>query len=214
MDSQLLIRNEIVIMVFYLIWFLVIKYNLKITYNKWNMVGLLCFGSIMNVITVITGITPMSGFHLKIDISTININLINGIGEMLNEGMFGVYNIVGNVLLFMPVGFLVPLICNRYNSFLKVTLFGFLISLFVECWQLFLFRGSDVVDLVLNTLGTMLGYFIYCLCKKMFFRFVMKFSSEQYSLQKIEEAGTVFSAIVPIVIAISLGFLDRVIYGI
>lgn len=76
-------------------------------------------------------------------------------------------NLVGNFAMFIPTGVMTPMIYKNINSFQKVVLTGFLLSLGIEIIQLpFAVRASDVDDLILNTLGCMAGYGIYALIKK------------------------------------------------
>ena len=89
-----------------------------------------------------------------------------------------VINIIGNVAVFMPFGFLGPVMYREqrkdvvfrghyFRSMLFVTLLGFLFSLGVETVQLVTKVGCfDVDDLLLNTSGVILGYIIYYICKK------------------------------------------------
>jgi len=79
-----------------------------------------------------------------------------------------VINFLGNIVIFMPIGFMVPLLWMRFNRFWKVSLFGFTISFFIETVQLTQMRSSDIDDLWLNTLGCMFGYTIYLVTKKVF----------------------------------------------
>jgi len=75
-------------------------------------------------------------------------------------------NLIGNIAMFIPTGVMTPLIYKKINSFKKVVLTGFLISLAIEIIQLpFAVRASDVDDLILNTLGCMAGYWIYVLVR-------------------------------------------------
>ena len=67
-------------------------------------------------------------------------------------------NIFGNVLAFMPFGFLLPLIWKNFRNAKKVVLMGFLMSLAIEICQLFNIRTTDIDDLLMNTLGTLVGY--------------------------------------------------------
>lgn len=69
-------------------------------------------------------------------------------------------NALLNVLLFLPLGGFLPLLWKEFRSFRRTVLFGFSLSLFIEVLQLFTFRASDVNDLLTNTLGTALGYFL------------------------------------------------------
>ncbi|MCG7335576.1 VanZ family protein [Sporosarcina sp. ACRSM] len=78
-----------------------------------------------------------------------------------------IINFLGNIVIFMPIGFLVPLLWRAFNRFWKTTLFGFCISFFIETMQLTQARSSDIDDLWLNTTGTMLGYGLYVVAKKL-----------------------------------------------
>ena len=79
-----------------------------------------------------------------------------------------IINFLGNICIFMPIGFMIPLLWGRFNRFWKVSLMGFGISLFIETVQLTQNRSSDIDDLWLNTFGSMIGYVIYFLLKKRF----------------------------------------------
>ncbi len=73
-----------------------------------------------------------------------------------------VLNIIGNVVGFMPFGFFLPLLSAKERRLLMVLLLTFELSLTVEVIQLFTGVGSfDVDDLMLNTLGGVLGYGCY-----------------------------------------------------
>lgn len=65
-----------------------------------------------------------------------------------------------NVILFLPMGFLLPVIWERFRSAKNTILAGFLISLSIECLQMFTFRVTDINDLITNTLGTALGFLL------------------------------------------------------
>lgn len=78
-------------------------------------------------------------------------------------GYFAVVsNLLGNVVGFIPFGFMLPCISRRTRGFLLITLSGFNLSLCVECIQLVSRVGSfDVDDMILNTLGTAIGYVVF-----------------------------------------------------
>ncbi len=87
--------------------------------------------------------------------------------------LFFLINLVGNVVVFMPFGFLVPVMYREqrkdvvyrghyFRSMLFVLLLGFLFSLVIEFIQLVTKVGCfDVDDLLLNTSGVLLGYIIF-----------------------------------------------------
>ncbi|MBQ8559571.1 MAG: VanZ family protein [Tyzzerella sp.] len=73
-------------------------------------------------------------------------------------------NLLGNILIFLPFGFFMPM-ASRYRSFLTTSIYSLALSLVVELSQLFLKVGCfDVDDLLLNTIGGMLGYITFTVC--------------------------------------------------
>lgn len=66
-----------------------------------------------------------------------------------------------NVVLFLPFGFLSPWFCDRMTGWRQVLAGGFGISLLVEITQLLNTRSTDVDDLLLNTLGALVGWGLY-----------------------------------------------------
>ena len=75
-----------------------------------------------------------------------------------------------NILMCVPLGFLLPLIWKKYRNILKTTLFGFCFSLLIELSQLITTRATDIDDLVANTFGTIIGYIIWIIFSKIFFK--------------------------------------------
>ena len=80
-------------------------------------------------------------------------------------GIFATVTILlGNILIFLPFGFFMPM-ASRYRSFLATSMYSLALSLIVELSQLFLKVGCfDVDDLLLNTIGGMLGYITFTVC--------------------------------------------------
>ena len=75
-------------------------------------------------------------------------------------------NVIGNTVMFIPSGIVLPIIYRKLNNFWKVLAAGALISLCIEIIQLpFSVRASDVDDLILNVLGVAIGYGIYSAVK-------------------------------------------------
>jgi glycopeptide antibiotics resistance protein len=71
----------------------------------------------------------------------------------------------GNVLLFVPLGFLLPLLLPRMARPWRVLAAGAGVSLLVELEQLTMpgVRRADVNDLLMNVAGTALGWLLYAL---------------------------------------------------
>lgn len=71
-------------------------------------------------------------------------------------------NVVGNMVAFMPCGFFLPIVSRRSKKCYNATWLCFGLSLCIETVQLIFKVGSfDVDDLLLNTLGGVLGYLCY-----------------------------------------------------
>ncbi len=75
-----------------------------------------------------------------------------------------IINLAGNVLLFIPPGWVLPHIWSRFRNFFRF-FFSCLGAIFaVEAIQLVTLLGSfDVDDVILNMLGTLIGYLAYML---------------------------------------------------
>ncbi len=79
------------------------------------------------------------------------IDIINGSAAyMINTSL--------NILLFMPMGFLLPVIWKEYRSLKKTIFMGAAVSILIELLQIFTFRLTDIDDVITNTFGTLLGY--------------------------------------------------------
>ena len=77
-----------------------------------------------------------------------------------------IFNVFGNILMFVPTGILLPVLYKRLDTFFKVAGTGFLMSLTIEILQLpFADRTSDVDDLILNTLGVVTGYVLFVIVR-------------------------------------------------
>ena len=73
-----------------------------------------------------------------------------------------IWNVVGNAAMFIPSGIVLPIAYRQLNSFPRVVAAGAFISLCIEVIQLpFYSRASDIDDLIMNTLGVIVGYGIY-----------------------------------------------------
>jgi glycopeptide antibiotics resistance protein len=76
-------------------------------------------------------------------------------------------NLGGNVVGFMPFGFFLPIVSRRGRKWYNTFFLGFFLSLCIEVTQLVFKVGSfDVDDLLLNTIGGILGFFCYRLVQK------------------------------------------------
>ncbi|AMA52445.1 VanZ family protein [Bacillus inaquosorum] len=106
--------------------------------------------------------------------------------DVYHEGLqyYVIRSIGGNLILFLPVGLLFPLLFKKLNNVKRILLTGFFISLFIELAQLSIsvyirsvYRSFDVDDLILNTLGTVIGYWLFFILSMFYKRVTYRFKS-------------------------------------
>ena len=77
---------------------------------------------------------------------------------------WAVINFFGNVIMFLPLGFLPPLLWSWARKLSRTLLFSIGVMTVVEALQMLLRVGvCDVDDLILNTLGAAIGYGCYAI---------------------------------------------------
>lgn len=98
------------------------------------------------------------------------MNLVPFIDVAAGRGDF-FRQVVLNIIMTIPFGFLFPLTRNRTAEFSRTLLFCFLMSLGIELLQPLVngFRFSDNTDLITNVIGGMLGYVFYIIFKPVTF---------------------------------------------
>lgn len=92
-------------------------------------------------------------------------------GDVLFMFSILIRNVGGNIILFMPLGFLAPLLWTKFRQFKNSMAAGFIGSISVELLQFLestiggMDRMTDIDDVILNVLG----------CNKVIFRVVDTF---------------------------------------
>ena len=83
---------------------------------------------------------------------------------LLNSGIrahirMAVINLGGNIIMFIPLGFLLPRVFSWPSSLFRVLSVTAVLIIAVEIIQLFTLVGScDIDDLILNVVGAAIGY--------------------------------------------------------
>lgn len=73
-----------------------------------------------------------------------------------------VINLFGNVLMFIPLGLLLPRVFPKLSTLFRVLLATAAVITLVELTQLFTLVGScDIDDLILNVIGSAIGYWFH-----------------------------------------------------
>ena len=99
------------------------------------------------------------------------MNLVPFIDVSMGRGDFS-RQVMLNVIMTLPFGFLYPLTQTRRAKFGRTVFFCFLMSLGIELLQPFFDRSSDITDLITNVIGGALGYGLYTIFKPVTFWFL------------------------------------------
>ena len=76
-------------------------------------------------------------------------------------------NLAGNVVMFIPLGYLLPRAFPQLRKFFKTLFLATLMILLIEAVQYFTRLGScDVDDLILNIPGVILGFWLYRILRR------------------------------------------------
>lgn len=84
-----------------------------------------------------------------------------------------------NVLLFVPFGFLLPVLWSKFRSVKECAMMGCITSCIIEISQIFTFRTTDINDLITNTIGTVIGYYIAKYLTEKFTKYIVSDSKDR-----------------------------------
>ena len=103
-----------------------------------------------------TAVLALVGFpniaSLEIDFAVNVIPFLDMVSDFTNACL--------NILLFVPFGFFLPILWDKFRNIKNIALVGFIATSLIEISQIFTFRTSDINDIITNTVGTIIGYFI------------------------------------------------------
>ncbi|MGG1609790.1 VanZ family protein [Bacillus wiedmannii] len=149
--------------------------------NWWKELISFLFAIYIGMVVAITLFPIPIGFPTGIENIRLSINIIPFASIIKDIGKIGiaydgdvlfmigliVRNVGGNILLLMPLGFLAPIIWDKFKKIKNTILLGLAISISIELLQLIesLFSGwgriTDIDDVIFNVIGSIVGYFIY-----------------------------------------------------
>ncbi|WP_257350856.1 VanZ family protein [Pseudalkalibacillus decolorationis] len=135
--------------------------------RKWKWIGTVLF---LGYITVLIYSTLLT-FNYYVYGKSFNLVLFESIELMWNSGNYWLMfkNIIGNILLFMPLGFLLPLIFRRLSRFKYMFWITFGTSTVIEYSQfMYANRIFDIDDIFLNGVGGLIGLLFFKICAFMY----------------------------------------------
>lgn len=108
-------------------------------------------------------------------------SIISIIREAFTYKLYGgiVTQIIGNILLFTPFTMFLSAYYEDKNKFIKVIVSSLFLTILVESLQgifnymlQYNYRAVDIDDIILNTLGGILGYFVFGIVSKLYKNFL------------------------------------------
>lgn len=155
----------------------ILQYAIFRQRNFNQFIAILIFALYSIAVFSIVGVPTVGTFKINL-----NLNLIPLV-DIVNSPLEYTKNTILNIILFIPLGFLVPAIWKNYRSIKTIFFMGLAISISIEILQLFTFRLTDIDDLITNTTGTVIGYYIG---KRFSFELPLKLDDNKANLVRYE----------------------------
>lgn len=125
--------------------------------GRWHPLLVFIFTFYVFCVFLVTGAgTIFELLRCSIAVKIVGINFIpfsNGF-NIIENGL--------NILMLIPLGFLLPFIWPATAKLICTVLYGFSFSVLIEVSQLFtMVRTTDIDDILMNTLGALIGYLLF-----------------------------------------------------
>ena len=169
---MLLEKSILTLLVSAILYFIIFAFNLR---NKTFKEIIICtlmyiYGIFVVHITIFPiPLDSIGAEILRISSSDNYINLIPFNGLFEYDKYSFIRQVVGNIVMFIPLGLLLPLLAQKYRNIKVIIKYSLFTSLLIEIAQLIIsiivikgaFRVFDIDDLIMNVLGGIIGYVLY-----------------------------------------------------
>ena len=147
----------------------VVLITIRLTYLLKNKQKIIVANEVM-MLTFIVYILCLFRIVTSQDVSSVhgvNVTLFRELTRYQIGSRLFYRNIVGNIIMFIPFGFFTSyyLKLDKKRFIFYITL---IVSIVIELIQLKIGRAFDVDDIILNLVGSQLGYFMYRIMDKIF----------------------------------------------
>ena len=108
-------------------------------------------------------------YYSSEDVVRYNLIPLKSINTQLRHitNSWGIRNLLGNIVPFIPFGYLIPVVFNKINNYIRVFFAGLITVIGIELFQYVTKLGSlDIDDVILNMIAISIGYGLM----KIFFR--------------------------------------------
>jgi len=145
-----------------LIIFLIVLVTIRISYIKINREKFVFYREFLNLVFIIY-VLLLYQLLTSTELNTnggLNLVPFTEIFRYKIESSLFMYNVIGNILVFVPFGYFVSgyIKASRVSHILFISL---VTSLTVELVQLQIGRSFDIDDIILNVAGSVLGFLIF-----------------------------------------------------
>ena len=165
-DALLLILPIYILL---LIWGIIKKYSIS---KHILLFGMGVYITLVIAITLFPLPTSIEFIQLmRLDnISTNNLIPFKSIYNLIKLNTVNVIlkNILGNILLLVPLGFIIPLMQKKFTNIKSIFISSLIFSLIIESMQFIIsiilgynYKVVDIDDIILNIMGGIIGYILY-----------------------------------------------------
>jgi len=180
----------------------VIKSDVKLSAP--HFIGVYIFLIYIAFVFILTGFGTIWDIIYYGDLGRVaDIHLIPFDSFEIEHASSNVISYLLNIIMMMPFGFMLALIWPSFRSLKKITLVAFAFALTIEFSQLFNLRASTVDDLIMNTLGAIVGYFVF----KGFYRLTTKNKTKEQGVTKYSSKVLRHEAIIYLICSVMGMFL-------
>ncbi len=154
----------------------------------WHIITVFLFCYYIVVIYTTTGIKAFGTFAPRIAQTP------------FSDMIHGTLETILNIILFLPLGFFLPVLYPNYRRMPRVVCVGCLLSLCIETSQMFGMGITALNDILTNTVGTYLGFCPY----RLFARYTKKWNAVLQSVSAHAYAESLCFIIYPFLVMISV----------
>ncbi len=141
-----------IISILYLPILLILKKKGKNIIRQLSFIGLICSVFLILFATILFVPITFQPEQYILNLTPFNwIGNIDGFQQIVVEK-------VPNIMLFIPLGYFIPIVFASKRKLYQTVLISFSITFSVEFFQFFIGRSSDIDDVITNLLGAVIGY--------------------------------------------------------
>ena len=133
---------------------LILHYTIFKRYSLKKTIFIFIYAVYLSAVFTVVGIPTINTLMVHAEFNWIPVI------DIVNSPLEYIKNTVLNIILFVPLGFLLPTIWKQYRALKKTFLAGLGLSFMIEILQIFTYRLTDIDDLITNSVGTVIGFFL------------------------------------------------------